>query len=63
MSSAVESRPPKTDNGGFAPLNGSLIEAANRPTRELSLEEVRKNGLLAVLRKQAGKKSIKSFDC
>jgi hypothetical protein len=45
-------------------LKRDLIAAANRPTSELSLEEVRKKGLLAVLRKLAGKKSIKPrFDC
>jgi peptidase E len=43
-------------------LKRKLIAAAGGPTRELSLEEVRKKGLLAVLRKQAGKKSIKSFE-
>jgi hypothetical protein len=45
-------------------LKQELIAAANAPTMDLSLEEVRKKGLLAVLQKLAGKKSIKpSFDC
>jgi hypothetical protein len=45
-------------------LKRDLIAAANGPTSELSLEEVRKKGLLAVLRKLAGKKSVKPrFDC
>ena len=37
-------------------LEKELIAAANGPIIELSLTEVRKKGLLAVLRKQAGKK-------
>jgi hypothetical protein len=45
-------------------LKRDLIAAANGPSSELSLQEVREKGLLAVLRKLAGKKSIKlSFDC
>jgi hypothetical protein len=44
-------------------LKRGLIAAANGPSSELSLQEVRERGLLAVLRKLAGKKSIKSFDC
>jgi hypothetical protein len=44
-------------------LKRDLIAAANEPTSELSLEEVRKKGLLAVLRTLAEKKSIKpGFD-
>ncbi|MGA9384602.1 MAG: type II toxin-antitoxin system ParD family antitoxin [Candidatus Sulfotelmatobacter sp.] len=37
-------------------LEQDLIASAKGPTIELSLTEVRKKGLLAVLRKQAGKK-------
>lgn len=37
-------------------LEQDLIAAAKGPMIELSLTEVRKNGLLAVLRKQASKK-------
>jgi antitoxin ParD1/3/4 len=37
-------------------LEQDLIAAAKGPTIALSLAEVRKKGLLAVLRKQAGKK-------
>jgi len=37
-------------------LEQDLIAAAKGPTIELSLTEVREKGLLAVLRKQAGKK-------
>jgi antitoxin ParD1/3/4 len=37
-------------------LEQDLIAAAKGPTIQLSLAEVRKKGLLAVLRKQAGKK-------
>jgi antitoxin ParD1/3/4 len=37
-------------------LEQDLIAAAKGSTIELSLTEVRKRGLLAVLRKQAGKK-------
>jgi hypothetical protein len=44
-------------------LKRELIAAANGPASGLSLEEVRKKGLLGALRKLAGKKSIKSFDC
>jgi hypothetical protein len=45
-------------------LKRDLIAAANGPRSELSLGEVSMKDLLAVLRKQAGKKSIKpSFDC
>jgi hypothetical protein len=38
------------------PLEQDLIAAVKAPTIELSLAEVRKKGLLAVLRKQAGRK-------
>jgi hypothetical protein len=45
-------------------LKRELVTAANAPTHELSLKEVQKKGLLAVLRKLVVKKSIKpSFDC
>jgi antitoxin ParD1/3/4 len=37
-------------------LEQELIAASNAPTIELSMTEVRKRGLLAVLRKHAGKK-------
>jgi len=44
-------------------LKRDLVAASNGPSGELSLEEVRQKGLLAVLRKLARKKSITSFDC
>ena len=45
-------------------LKRELVAAAGAPTHRLSLEEVQKKGLLAVLGKLAVKKSIKpSFDC
>ena len=37
-------------------LEQELLAAVKAPTIELSLTEVRKKGLLAVLRKQAGKR-------
>ena len=37
-------------------LEQELIAATKAPTIELSMAEVRKKGLLAVLRKQAGKR-------
>jgi uncharacterized sporulation protein YeaH/YhbH (DUF444 family) len=43
-------------------LKRDLIAAANGPSSELSMEEVRKKGLLAVLRKQARKKPVKPID-
>jgi hypothetical protein len=44
-------------------LKRELIAAANGPASDLSMEDVRKKGLLAVLRKLAGRTSIKpSFD-
>jgi hypothetical protein len=45
-------------------LKRELIAAAKGPASNLSMEDVRKKGRLAVLRKLAGRTSIRpSFDC
>ena len=45
-------------------LKRELIAAAKGPASDLSMEDVRKKGRLAVLRKLAGRTSIRpSFDC
>jgi hypothetical protein len=44
-------------------LKRELIAAALVPSTELSMEEVRKKGVLTVLRKLTDKNSIKSFEC